>query len=251
MKTIKSINGIQILPKVLWGCINNSIRKPNSIRQRLISGAWTLLKLQGASTVENIDVGRIIGIEDALVNLPADIYDCAVLCAIAKLVQPKTFFEIGTYLGKTTLAVAQNNPGTMVYTLDLPSPEARDNAALEMSDEYLFARWDRGSAFKNSPESSRIKQLAGDSATFDFSPYVGTVDMAFIDASHTYSYVKADTEAILKILSPTGTIVWHDYPTYPGIFQYLNELGVTLDTKIYHIPGTGLAFSSRKNLVRS
>lgn len=104
-------------------------------------------------------------------------------------------------------------------------------------------------AFKGQPEASRIEPLTGDSATFDFGPYLGKMDAIFIDASHSYSYVKADTEAALKMLSPQGTILWHDYPAYPGIFAYLNELGAALDRKIYHILGTGLAFSSRGSLV--
>jgi predicted O-methyltransferase YrrM len=176
-------------------------------------------------------------------------FDRAILCAFCKMLQPKTFFEIGTFLGETTLAIARSNPGTQVYTLDLPSPEERKSAALEMTDEYLFERWDRGSAFKGKPESARIQVLTGDSATFDFSPYAGKIDMAFIDASHSYSYVKADTEAVLGMLSPDGVILWHDYPAYPGIYAYLNELGATDGRKIYHIHGTGLAFSSRRKLV--
>ena len=249
MKTIKSVNSINIIPRVIFGAIANSLRDPKSLRQRLIGGAWALLKLQAANSVANIDINRVTGIEGVPVNLPVDSYDRAVLCALAKLVRPKAFFEIGTYVGMTTLAVAQSSPDATIYTLDLPGPDARNDAVLEMSDEYLFDRWDRGSAFKNSPESIRIKQLTGDSATFDFSPYAGKIDMAFIDASHSYSYVKSDTEAILRILSPTGTIVWHDYPSYPGVFAYLNELGASLGSKIYHINCTGIAFSSRMALV--
>ena len=249
MKKIKIVNNLHILPRVAVGLVANTLRNPKGFRYGVIREGWNLLKKQAAKTVENIHVNRIAGIEKIEVSLTVNSYDRAILCAISRLLQPKTFFEIGTYLGETTLAVARNNPGTQVYTLDLPSPEERKAAALEMTDEYLFERWERGSAFKGTPESARIQVLTGDSATFDFSPYAGKIDMAFIDASHSYSYVKADTEAALGMLSPNGVILWHDYPAYPGIYAYLNELGATQDRKIYHITNTGLAFFSRRNLL--
>lgn len=249
MKKIKVVNNLQILPRVAVGLVANTLRNPKGFRFGVIREGWNLLKKEAAKTVENIDVNRIAGISNIEVSLSVNSYDRAILCAISRLLQPKTFFEIGTYLGETTLAVARNNPGTQVYTLDLPSPEERKVAALEMTDEYLFERWDRGSAFKGTPESPRIQVLTGDSATFDFSPYAGKIDMAFIDASHSYSYVKADTEAVLGMLAPDGVILWHDYPAYPGIYAYLNELGATPDRKIYHISNTGLAIFSRRNLL--
>ena len=98
-------------------------------------------------------------------------------------------------------------------------------------------------------ESTRIQMLTGVSATFDFSPYAGKIDVAFIDASHSYSYAKADTGGVVGMLSPDGVILLHDYPAYPGVYAYLNELGATPGRKIYHISDTGLAFSSRRSLV--
>jgi hypothetical protein len=67
------------------------------------------------------------------------------------------------------------------------------------------------------------------------------MDLVFIDASHSYSYVRSDTEAALKMLAPTGMIVWDDYTYYPGIFAYLNELSPSLSPPIQHIGGTRFA----------
>ena len=249
MKNIKVVNNIHIAPGVLWNFVANSFRNPRRLRFETIRNAWNLMKLHAATGVRAIGVGQIRGINDVNVNVNVNSYDLAVLCAITRITQPATFFEIGTYIGETTLAVARNNPQAKVYTLDLPSPETRSSASLEMTDEYLFERWDRGLAFKDTPEAARIEMLSGDSATFDFTPYLGKMDAVFIDASHSYSYVKADTEAALKILSPRGTILWHDYPAYPGIFAYLNELAAELGGKIFHLLGTGLALYSRQDLV--
>lgn len=250
MNEVRVVNNIHILLPVVWSFAWSGIRNPGAFRFQTVRSAWNLIKLQAATGVQNIETGQIKGIDRVTVDAPVTSHDRAVLCAITKLVGERTFFEIGTFLGETTLAVARNNPDARIYTLDLPSSESRATTSLEMTDDYLFERWDRGSAFQGTPEASRITMLTGDSATFDFSPYAGTMDAVFIDASHSYSYVKSDTEAALRLLSPTGTILWHDYPAYPGIYAWLNELGARQGQKIYHIIGTGIAFSSRSDLVR-
>jgi hypothetical protein len=66
----------------------------------------------------------------------------------------------------------------------------------------------------NTLEQSRITQLYGDSDTFDYSPYCNCMDLIFVDASHSYSYMKSDSENAFKIPSRNGTIVWDDYTYY-------------------------------------
>ena len=47
----------------------------------------------------------------------------------------------------------------------------------------------------------------------------------FIDGSHTYEYVKNDTEKCLRIAGDGATLVWHDCDrTHPGVVRYLCEL---------------------------
>jgi len=210
-----------------------------------------LVKQQGAHYVHNIEISQIRDIDQMLVEGTVLEYDKLVVSALCQLQNIKTFFEFGTYLGKTTWLVAHNNPDTNLFTLDLPSNNDRNNVKLELTDPYLFVQWDRGVAFANTLEAERIVRLAGDSADFDFSPYFGKIDAVFIDASHSYSYVKSDTEVAFKMLSPNGVIIWHDYPAYPGVFEYLNELARTCNRPIWHILGTGLALYSRQDILNS
>jgi predicted O-methyltransferase YrrM len=103
---------------------------------------------------------------------------------------------------------------------------------------------DSGSVFVGSPLKSKITQLYGDSATFDFSNYRKQVDLIFIDGSHSYEYVLSDSKRALEILNSQGVIFWHDYGAewWPGVTQALNEL--YLSDKRYrnmrHIEGTSL-----------
>jgi predicted O-methyltransferase YrrM len=175
-----------------------------------------------------------------------------VLCALAALLDPATIFEFGTYHGDTSWLLAHNLPNARVFTLDLGGPDAAYSAQLELTDiDEYFPQWDRGTRFHGTREGERITQLTGDSATFDFAPYFGTVDLAYVDASHSYSYVRSDTEAALAMLSPSGTIIWDDYTHYSGIYAYLNELAPTLDRPIFHLLDTRLAVYSRRPITNS
>jgi len=54
------------------------------------------------------------------------------------------------------------------------------------------------------------------------SPY----DLIFIDANHTYEYVKKDFENYHKFLSNGGVLAFHDIdcPNWPGVNRFWNEL---------------------------
>jgi hypothetical protein len=233
-----------MLGKTLLDFIRNSFSDPKSFRYEVVRGLWMIVKSFGARGVHKIAIDQL-GVNGILVHGTVKSFDSIVVAALCQVLKSKTFFEIGTYLGETTWLVAHNNPSTKVWTLDLPCSGSERDVILELTDHHLFQKWDRGSAFVGTPESDRIIQLHGDSAALDFSPYQKSMDMVFIDGSHSYSYVKSDTEAAFRMLSPSGTIVWHDYPAYPGVYVYLNELGLLSDRPIMHIGGTGLAIHSR------
>ena len=149
----------------------------------------------------------------------------AAICAARK---PATIFEIGTFDGRTTLNLAENSASdAAIFTLDLPASQIDDTAHPLASGEDAFVQKSAsGTRFMSSPHACRITQLLGDSATFDFSPYRGAIDLVFVDASHAYDYVLADSRTALNLLSPGGVILWHDYGTgdWPGVNQALNEL---------------------------
>ncbi len=54
-------------------------------------------------------------------------------------------------------------------------------------------------------------------------------DLVFVDANHTYEYVKKDFENYVKMLEKGGVIAFHDIesPDWPGINKFWNELKET------------------------
>ena len=249
--SIRRVQNWNILPGVIAGATRRSLAAPRHVRSALLKSIWIELKRFGAPNVRNIQLTDIDGIGDVRVEGSVLRHCPLVLCGLGALLDCRTIFEFGTNRGDTAWLLAHNLPRARVYTLDLAGPEAVQSAELELTDaDEYFRTWDRGARFRDTAEANRITQVFGDSATFDFSPYAGVMDLVYVDASHSYSYVRSDTEAAFTMLSAAGTIVWDDYTHYPGIYSYLNELASALDRPIFHIVGTRLAFYSRRDLVR-
>ena len=249
-RPFRRVGNWDIVPIVLGGAISHAT-DPGRYRTGLLKRCWIELKRFAAPHVVNVGLSQISGLDHVQVEGGIIRQSPLVLCALATLLGCETIFEFGTYRGETTWLLAHNLPQARVYTLDLNGPEAIHSARLELTDlDEYFREWDRGARFRDTREAARITRLVGDSATFDFSPYRGAIDLVYVDASHSYSYVKSDTEAALTMLSTSGTIVWDDYTHYSGIYAYLNQLAQRLDRPIYHLLGTRLAVYSRRDLVR-
>lgn len=183
-------------------------------------------------------------------------YELAVINALVAAFRPENCFEIGTFDGRTTVNIAANLVASgQVYTLDLPASEhAKTRLPLAHGDDQFICKPVSGSQFSGTPWAGRITQLYGDSATFDFSPYAGQMDLVFVDGAHSYAYVKNDTRMALRLLRPTGgMILWHDYgsPYWKGLTQALNELRQEIPAlaAIQHIAGTTLVCGRLGNWV--
>ena len=169
------------------------------------------------------------------------------ICLIVAWLQPKAIFEFGTFNGCTTLQMAINAPADCkVFTLDIPPAEA-SHLDLGEIDQYLAQKsgafsFNIGYYFRNTPFTSKIVQLWGDSTQIDLSDYYGQMKLVFVDAGHLYQYVKSDTTNALRLLQKGGCILWHNYNDvlYPDVTQHLYELSLT-SVPLYHMKGTTLA----------
>jgi predicted O-methyltransferase YrrM len=166
--------------------------------------------------------------------------DVITLAQVAKYLGCRRMFEIGTFRGYTTFHLALNSPAdSRIYTLDLPSSGVPD-AKLELTDLDLIHKTSTGEWFKNTECEPKITQLFGDSAAFDYSAYEGVIDFVYIDGSHSYEYAMADSLAARRMLAPGGVVMWHDYPTYPGVWVCLEELAKEWPGRFVWLDGTAL-----------
>ncbi|SDG53123.1 Methyltransferase domain-containing protein [Dyadobacter soli] len=171
-------------------------------------------------------------------------FELKVISNLVKKWNPRRIFEIGTFEGRTTLNMALNSStDAEIITLDLPADELASTRMDIEDDEVRYVKKDvSGERFIGHPAASKIRQVFGDSATFDFSEYHNSVDVAFIDGSHAYDYVLNDSEKVFTIIRKGGLIIWHDYTNWPGVWTALNEL-YQKDARfkdIRHIGGTSI-----------
>ena len=170
-----------------------------------------------------------------------------ILSVLAK--NAKIMFEFGTCTGKTAYLWALNSSDdAKVYTLTLPPTEAEQMNKQSESDSDLASKnavnesnFDKF-IYTGTEAERKIVQIFCDSKDYSEKELTGKVDLIFIDGSHAYSYIKSDTQKALKMLSPKGIILWHDYHLSADsidVWRYLNELSNL--KPVYSIPGTTLA----------
>jgi predicted O-methyltransferase YrrM len=184
--------------------------------------------------IENVEVTLIAPLREVGGNVWVN--ELVVLAGICRWLKPKEVFEIGTFNGRTTVNLAASCPAdTIVHTLDIPHDHPQ--FAQVEGEERFQLRQNAGALYRNSPYAPKIHQLWADSAEFDEHPLHGQIDLAFIDGSHSYDYVKNDTEKVMRMMAPHGIILWHDYhPQYPDVARYLEESPLNR----YHIQTTSL-----------
>ncbi len=154
-------------------------------------------------------------------------WDIVTIAALARFLAPAACFEIGTGRGRGTIQLAGNSPAdAAVYTLDISDqPEV-------------------GSVFRGRPEAEKIRKLVGDSRTFSFEPWHGTIGLVLVDGDHGYEGVRFDTEVAFRLLAPGGGILWHDFgPSWPGVIKALRERPER--DSIYRVFGTNFAYYRR------
>jgi hypothetical protein len=171
-------------------------------------------------------------------------FELVVLCHLIAMFQPKAILELGTFDGNTTLQMALNSPeNTVIHTLDLP--HTTTTAPVEIGDlSYIEDKKKLKRKFLGTSLEKKIRQHLGDSNRIDFQEF-GNPDFVFIDASHSYECVKNDSEKTMRVLSPGGVIIWHDFtPNWPGVWLYLSEL--SKDIPLVQIKNTTLVYYINK-----
>lgn len=165
------------------------------------------------------------------------------LGVLLQKVKARRVFEFGTNRGISTTQLALNvGQNGFVFTLDLPRQNRHTKFDIKLDGDLEVAHQIEKADLIPTHCRARVVFLEQDSATFDESPYAGTMDVVFVDGAHIYEYVRNDSEKGWRMLRPGGVIVWHDFrPQTPDVMRYLLES----DFKASRIEGTTLAFTSK------
>ena len=176
------------------------------------------------------------------------ISELGILSQFAQNCEPGTYiFEIGTFDGRTTINLALNAPKScVVSTLDLP-PNKETKYSLEPGEQHFVNEPESALRYRKykdiyREEISRIHQLLGDSATFDYSEYKNSCSLVFVDGSHSYEYVKSDTKVAMELAKKGGVIIWHDYGIWKGVTRALEEIDEENQFALKNISATSLVY---------
>lgn len=174
--------------------------------------------------------------------------EMSLILTCVKLVKATRVFEIGTYLGSTTLNLGLNTPeNAEIFTLDLDQQSAKDLAQnvfdAPLTSTHLSAETNLD--FASSTAAYKIKKLVGNSCLFDFSSWYDTIDLVFIDGGHDPETFLSDTNNALKLArrDRLSCILWHDYrnPEYPELTACLDRLSEEMN--IFHVEDTKLCLN--------
>lgn len=197
------------------------------------------------------------------VNVPSPdiggmtLLESSILVSLVKLTDAQNLFEFGTFMGATTLLLAENTPpNAHIVTLDLPQDCAshtahktqdvlKDGHANDAFLTHTFAS--QGARCIQRADASvqgKVTQVLENSLDLDVNArgYKGQFDFVFVDGGHAYNIVKRDTENAYRMLKPDGVVVWHDYAStiHDEVTTFLDEHSE--GRTIVHVANTMIAF---------
>jgi predicted O-methyltransferase YrrM len=133
---------------------------------------------------------------------------------VKKFPSGSCFVEIGTYKGKSFsyLVVEAINSGKQFDIVGIdacPWPDVEPDFYRNMKSLDGYYR----------------TLFGGDSFTKAKEFQDNSIEFCFIDANHTYEFVRKDIEAFLPKMKKGGVIAGHDYNEHhPGVIQAVNEI---------------------------
>lgn len=128
-----------------------------------------------------------------------------------------TVLEVGSYVGASTCFIGaglSHGGGGVIYCLDTWQNETMPGGIRDTLAEFCANTTAYASAIK-------IVQKRSDEVTPADLP--GPVDLAFVDADHSYDAVKADFAIVARILAPRGVVALHDVAAYQGVSRVTGE----------------------------
>lgn len=167
-----------------------------------------------------------------------------VIYAAAKLIQPRSYLEIGVRRGRTLCSAVRGCPEMDVYACDMWIPQyaGMDNPGEAFVRQQLASHGHRGqSVFLNGDSHVLLPQLFQEQAELKF-------DLITVDGDHSTDGAYADLKTVISRLNPGGVLVFDDivHPEHPFLkdvwLQVLTE-HKELASFSYEELGYGVAFA--------
>lgn len=181
--------------------------------------------------------------------------ESAILVSLVRLLDAENIFEFGTYMGATSVLLAENSKETArVTTIDLNPCQFEisdiSNANLRdanENDEFLRHQYaTQGPKYikqENQSITSKIHQINEDSRNLDLAQnrLFGLFDLVFVDGGHDMETIENDTVKALKMVKQDAVIAWHDFRStiHTEVTDFLNQF--SREKQLVYVQSTMLA----------
>lgn len=137
--------------------------------------------------------------------------------------RPLRVVEIGSYMGRSTIAIGlalrARGAGTVV-SIDPHAPTGKPSYAAEHGERETFAEFEANVSRAGVDEFVRPERATSETARADYDGV--PIDVLFIDGSHDEDDVRFDTVAWLPLLAGRAVVAYND-PYAPGVNRVLRE----------------------------
>lgn len=136
----------------------------------------------------------------------------------------KVIIELGSFLGRSTRALADNTHGIVLAVDHWKGPNDVEVAGREhLLEQFMTNLEDRIASGTVTPWNIDHREITADLIRHQLNGE--QPDMIFIDGDHSYKAVHSDISNWLPFLKPGGLICGHDYNFgYPGLLRAVLEL---------------------------
>lgn len=147
--------------------------------------------------------------------------------AISKYLQPKTFLEFGTGRATTSILMALQPSIKTIHTYDIVPHTQEQKTWYNFQEVYMPISKFVYNVLGTKLERNKIHFHCGNTSIMEadeFPQVPGGYDLIYIDGSHDFMPVVKDFKNALKLVSPTGWIIFDDYKhSLPGVRQAVDN----------------------------
>jgi predicted O-methyltransferase YrrM len=149
--------------------------------------------------------------------------------------------ELGTGFGHSAAYFSTIKPNWTIYTIDAYGRYGTGRNLYNQEQTFKQAGIDRAKEHIDSEGNGNVITIYGNTVDTHWEL---PLDALFIDADHSYDWVKKDTEHYIDFISPGGIIFYHDYNDNWDVQKYF-------DAEMINRPGwetwdrNGIAFAKK------
>lgn len=170
--------------------------------------------------------------------------------AITAHIKGGDIVEVGSFLGRSTAALADNAPDSTVYAVDNWTGSMQDNSAgwwalvmLDREPDWLYTKF-----LDNKAANVVPTRMDSFTAAEYFKTMGRRFSMIFLDDDHEENWLKREIQAWAPLLADGGVLCGHDYCTgwgvIPAVDALLPKRSIVPKTTIWFIKKEDICFTS-------